>query len=463
MTRAEQQRVKLIAIDDDPVALELITDALSGEDIEILTSTRAAEGLALVRARHHEVVLLDLMMPEMGGMELLEKIVDAWPATDVVLITGHYSTESAVEAIRKGASDYLTKPVSLSALRERVGKFIAEALRRRRASQLENEVLDTCQFEGMVGRSPLMLEMFDRIRRVAPHFRTALVVGETGTGKELVANALHRLSPAASGRLVACNCSAIVETLFESELFGHVKGAFTGATQDKAGFLQYASGGTLFLDEIGDMPLTTQSKLLRALETHEFQRVGSPALFKVDVRVIAASNRDLHERIAGGRFREDLYYRLSMVEIRVPRLGDRKEDLPYLERYYLDKFAKEYGKVIRGITPRAQIILSRYSWPGNVRELENVLGQACMIAESETIDVRDLPESIRSQPTPERNGDEELLPLAEVHRMHVRRVLEKVAGNKTEAARILGINRATLYRLLRQSGSDQGAPDSEES
>ena len=463
MAESEPQRVKLVAIDDDPVALELFTDALSTEGVEILTATRAAEGLELVRTRHPEIVLLDLMMPEMSGMELLEKIVDAWPATNVVLITGHYSTESAVEAIRKGASDYLTKPVSLSTMRERVGKFVAEALRRRRASQLDDEVLETSRFEGMVGRSPLMLDMFDRIRRVAPHFRTALIIGETGTGKELVAGALHRLSPATSGRLVACNCSAIVETLFESELFGHVRGAFTGATQDKAGFLQYASGGTLFLDEIGDMPMTTQSKLLRALETREFQRVGSPAMFKVDVRVIAATNRDLHERISKGQFREDLYYRLSMVEIRVPRLADRKEDLPYLERYYLDRFSKEYGKVIRGITPRAQIVLSRYSWPGNVRELENVLGQACMIAESETIDVRDLPESIRSQHALELNGDEALYPLAEVHRMHVRRVLERVAGNKTEAARILGINRATLYRLLKKSGGDEGAAGTEES
>jgi DNA-binding NtrC family response regulator len=461
MTGTEQQRVKLVAIDDDPVALELITEAFSGEDLEILTATRAAEGFELVRRKHPEIVLLDLMMPEMSGMELLEKIVDAWPATDVVLITGHYSTESAVEAIRKGASDYLTKPVSLSTLREGVGKIIAEALRRRRASQLDNDVLETCQFEGMVGRSPLMLDMFDRIRRVAPHFRTALIVGETGTGKELVANALHRLSPASSGRLVACNCSAIVETLFESELFGHVKGAFTGATQDKAGFLQYASGGTLFLDEIGDMPPTTQSKLLRALETREFQRVGSPAVFRADVRVIAATNRDLQECIASGHFREDLYYRLSMVEIRVPRPADRKEDLSYLERYYLDKFAKEYGKVIRGITPRAQIILSRYSWPGNVRELENTLGQACMMTQSETIDVRDLPESMRSKRTAEPPSDEEMLSLAEVHRTHVHRILEKVGGNKTEAARILGINRATLYRLLSQSGSDKGPPDLE--
>ncbi len=463
MAVTEQQKVRLVAIDDDPATLELVTEALSSDNLEILAATRAAEGLELVLTRHPEIVLLDLMMPEMSGMELLERIVDTRPATDVVLITGHYSTESAVEAIRKGASDYLTKPVSLATLRERVGKFVAEALRRRRASQLDSEVLEACQFEGMVGRSPLMLDMFDRIRRVAPHFRTALIIGETGTGKELVANALHRLGPAASGRLVACNCSAIVETLFESELFGHVKGAFTGATQDKAGFLQYASGGTIFLDEIGDMPLTTQSKLLRALETHEFQRVGSPVVFKADVRVVAATNRDLHQRIAKGQFREDLFYRLSMVEIRVPRLADRKEDLPYLERYYLDKFSKEYGRLIRGITPRAQIILSRYSWPGNVRELENVLGQACMITGGETIDVRDLPESIRLPREAESSANGELRSLAEVHRMHVRRVLEKVAGNKSEAAKILGINRATLYRLLKQSGSDEGAAGSKES
>jgi DNA-binding NtrC family response regulator len=284
------------------------------------------------------------------------------PSTDVILMTAHYSTESAVEAIRKGASDYLNKPISIATLRQRISALVDEARRRRRALQLEDELVAGCEFEGLVGNSPLMWEMFSKIRRIAPHYRTVLVTGETGSGKDLVARALHRLSPATAGRYVVLNCSAVVETLFESELFGHVKGAFTGATQDKMGLFEHAHGGTLFLDEIGDMPLATQAKLLRALQHQEIQRVGSLAARKVDVRVIAATHRNLHAAIAEKQFREDLYYRLAMVEIHVPRLGDRKEDLPLLQRSLIAKFAAQYGKTVRGLTPRAQMLLGRGCW-----------------------------------------------------------------------------------------------------
>ncbi len=300
-----------------------------------------------------------------------------------------------------------------------------------------------------------MLEVFDRIRRVAPHFQTVLVTGETGTGKELVARALHRLSPVASSRLAACNCSAIVDTLFESELFGHVKGAFTGATQDKAGLFEYAGGGILLLDEIGDMPLNTQAKLLRALESGEYQRVGSPAVRKASVRVIAATNRKLIDMMARNLFREDLYYRLSMIEIHLPRLTDRKEDLPILSRYFIERYSAKYEKRIRGLTPRAQLALGRYPWPGNVRELENVLGHACMMAEKDMIDVRDLPENLRRGTFVANLDDQEIAPLAEVYRDYVRCVLERVGGNKVRAARALGINRATLYRFLREDVTEE--------
>jgi DNA-binding NtrC family response regulator len=457
MKNTRDHSIKIICIDDDPAALELIAEAISQKGVEILTSTSAAKGMELILREHPEIVLLDLLMPDVSGMELLDKIVKACPTTDVVLITGKYSTDSAVEAIRRGASDYLTKPVSISDLRKRIGTLIAEAGRLKRALQLEGEMLKTFHFEGMVGRSPLMLEMYRTIRRVAPHFRSALVIGETGTGKELVAGALHTLSPAASNRMITCNCSAIVETLFESELFGHVRGAFTGATKDKMGMIEYASGGTLFLDEIGDMPLQTQVKLLRAVETGEFQRVGSPSIHNSDVRIVAATNRDLRELMTAGQFRDDLYYRLSMVEIRVPRLADRREDLPILERHFMDKFAAEYEKTIKAITPRAQLVLSRYQWPGNVRELENVLGHACMMAEGDTIDVRDLPEALKKRIPPENYSEERLLSLAEVHCAHVFSVLEKVGGNKALAAKILGINRATLYRFLKENKA-QDAP-----
>jgi DNA-binding NtrC family response regulator len=294
-----------------------------------------------------------------------------------------------------------------------------------------------------------MLEIFARIRRIGPHFRNALITGPTGSGKELVARALHHFSPAASGPFVVCDCSALVETLFESELFGYVKGAFTGAGRDHIGFFESADGGTLFLDEIGDMPPATQSRLLRVLQNQEVRRVGSSSVRKVNVRVIAATNRDLRQQIVDRQFREDLYFRLSMVEIKVPSLAERKEDLPLLERHFLEHFSKEYGKPIRSISQRAQAVLRDYLWPGNVRELENALGNACMMADGDTIDVRNLPESLRlGDSSPAIEFGKIPIPLHEMNRCYVARVLEEVGGNKAKAAHVLQISRAKLYRLL---------------
>jgi transcriptional regulator with PAS, ATPase and Fis domain len=287
-----------------------------------------------------------------------------------------------------------------------------------------------------------------RIRRVAPHFRTILITGETGTGKELVARALHQLSPARSGPFAVCNASAVVETLFESELFGHKRGAFTGAIHDKIGLFEYADGGSLFLDEIGDMPLATQTKLLRVLQTQEVQRVGAIETHKVDVRVIAATNRPLRTLIAEKQFREDLFYRLSMVEIKLPTLAERKEDLALLVQHFIRQFADQYQKNIHSISDRGLMLLSRYSWPGNVRELENVIGHACMMTEAETIGVRDLPDYLVAPPSEDSAGNEADLSLAEVERRHAARVLARAGGNKVRAAKILGINRATLARLV---------------
>jgi len=448
MSRANDNSILLLAIDDEPAALQLVADCLRQQNLEIITTTDPEDGLEIVRRKHPQIVLLDLKMPKMSGMELLEKIIESDPGTDVFLLTSDYSTESAVEAIQKGACDYLQKPFSVEVLRERIGKSIAGARQRQSCGQLEHEVLQAFQFEGIVGRSPLMLDLFARIRRVAPHYRNILVAGPTGAGKELVASALHRLSPAGGGRFVLCNCSAIVETLFESELFGHVKGAFTGAIQDKAGFFEHANGGTLFLDEIGEMPLYIQAKLLRVLQSREIQRVGSPAVRTVDVRVIAATNRDLKELVSKNLFREDLYYRLAMIEIQLPRLAERLEDLPLLQRYFVERFGNEYGRPIQGITRRAQLLLMRHSWPGNVRELENVLGHACMMANGEYVDIHDLPEYLR-RPLPAKPlADDQLITLEEVQRRHAQTILEQVGGNKLRAAEILGISRATLYRLI---------------
>ncbi len=294
--------VSLLVIDDNPGNLELLSSALAQPGLEILTASDPKEGLDLFRNRRPQVVLTDLVMPQMSGMEVLERIVEIDPATDVILMSAHYSTESAVEAVKKGASDYLNKPISIDPLRERIGRLVEEVRKRQRALQLEDELRCNSEFEGIVGRSPLMWEMFWRTRRVAPHYRALLITGETGTGKDLIARALHRLSPVASGRYVVLNCSAVVETLFESELFGHVKGSFTGATSDKPGLFEHAHGGTLFLDEIGDMPLATQAKLLRVLQNQEVQRVGALNARKVDVRVIAATNHDLRAAVAAEAF-----------------------------------------------------------------------------------------------------------------------------------------------------------------
>ena len=456
----ETYLVAVAAIDDDRNSLDFIKAALKQLPVEILTDTDPATGLKMIFERRPQIVLLDLLMPNMNGLEVLDRIVEGAPETEVILITGQYSTESAVEAIRRGASDYITKPINLNALRERIAKLVAEAQQRQAALQLDAELIKTYHFEGMIGRSPLMLQVFAKIRRVAPHFLTALVTGASGTGKELVASALHRLSPVSNNRFVVCNCAAIVESLFESELFGHVRGAFTGATQDKIGLFEYAHGGIVFLDEIGELSLEMQSKLLRVLENREIQRVGSPIVKTVDVRVIAATNRNLQELVAENKFREDLYYRLSMVEIELPRLADRREDLPLLERFFIEQFAEQYGKPIKGITPRAQIVLARYRWPGNIRELRSVLGSACLMAEGEMVDVRDLPERIPVRAADITSEDSnELLPLAELERRHVLRVLDQVGGNKVQAAKILGINRATVYRIVNEPdpGDDAAA------
>jgi two-component system, NtrC family, response regulator HydG len=448
MRDAAESAVNLVAIDDDPASLELISDALEQAQLNIFTATDAQSGLGLIREKRPEIVLLDLMMPGVSGMELLEKILAFSPESEVILVTGHYSTESAVEAIRKGASDYITKPLSVPQLRQRIETLIGSAQRRRTAARLDSELLRASEFEGIVGRSPEMLDVFSRIRRVAPHFKSVLITGDTGTGKELVARALHRMSPAVSGPFAVCNASAVVETLFESELFGHKRGAFTGATQDKMGLFEYATGGSIFLDEIGDMPLSTQTKLLRVLQTHEVQRVGALESRKVDVRVIAATNRPLRAMIAEKQFREDLYYRLSMVEIKLPTLAQRKEDLALLVQHFIDRFAAQYRKPVRGITSRALMILSRHVWPGNVRELENVIGNACMMTADETIDVPDLPEYLTAKSDESHYEDAVDIPLNEVERRYAARVLASVGGNKVRAARILGIDRGTLARLV---------------
>lgn len=454
----------LLIIDDSPGSLELLSSALSRPDLEILTAEDPEDGLDLVAARHPQIVLTDLVMPRFSGMDVLERVMAFDPSIDVILMTAHYSTDTAVEAIKKGASDYWNKPVPLETIRRRVDQLLDTARRRLRAASLQHELLNSAEFHGLVGNSPQMWDLYSRIERVAPHYRTVLVTGPTGTGKDLVAKSLHKLSPVNEGHLVILNCSAVVETLFESELFGHVRGAFTGAVTDKTGLFEHAHRGTLFLDEIGDMPLSTQAKLLRAIQNQEIQKLGSLSPRRVDVRIVAATNRDLRAAIAGRTFREDLYYRLSMVEIGVPALAEREGDLPLLTRHFTRKFSELFQKQIKGWTRRAEIVMHRHAWPGNVRELENAVGHACMMAMGETIDVADLPPYLWS---PESEGvamaaaagatppvpmPTEGMGLEDQEKALLLQALEKCGGNRTAAARLLRISRDTMRYRLKKFG-----------
>ena len=440
--------VKVLIIADEADNLRTIRSAIGDKDLQLLTESDVQSGLTVLREHRPEMVLLDLVKPGLRETDILSSILAIDPGAEVILITGDDSPDAAVKAIRSGAADCLTKPLNSTLLREKVASLISQRMRRREAFALENQLVNTFQFEGIVGRSPLVLDVFAAIRRVAPHFRTTLITGETGTGKELVAHALHCLSPVAKKTFAVCNCSALVDTLFETELFGYVRGAFTGANQDKIGLFEYADGGTVFLDEIGDMTLAGQAKLLRVLQNQEVQRVGSPRPRQIDIRVIAATNRDLASMVKNKQFREDLYYRLSMIEILLPPLTDRKEDLPLLCKHFIQKFSAQFHKPISGITRRAQVILGRYHWPGNVRELENVLGNACMLVDSPVIDVKDLPARIRVPSFPAQARAANLMSMEEIQQTHLLEVLGQVEGDKVRAAEVLGIARATVYNML---------------
>ncbi len=442
----------MLVVDDEPANLELLREALADERVQLFTAPTAESALERLSQIRPRIVLSDLMLPGLSGLELLDRVIASDPGIDFILMTAHYSTDSAVEAIRKGACDYLPKPLDLHRLQNSVRALVEDAMTRRKTFRLDQDLIDIFQFQGMIGRSPLMLEVFAKIRRIAPHFQSVLVTGETGTGKELVAQALHNLSPVSAAPFAVCNCSALVETLLESELFGYVRGAFTGATQNKEGIFEYANGGTVFLDEIGELPLSAQAKLLRVLQNQQVQRVGSPVPHQVNVRVIAATHRDLRKMVASGQFREDLFYRLSAVEISVPSLAQRKEDLPLLQRHFVEKYAARYKKEITGITRRAQARLAAHPWPGNIRELENVISGSCIMTVGHVIDLADLPEILRVPAPVTELGSQELVTLEALQQRYLLRVLTLVDGNKAKAAEILGVGRNTVYQMLSRMG-----------
>jgi two-component system, NtrC family, response regulator HydG len=461
----DAQRPRLLVVDDDRTILTLIDRIAVGEGFDVETTADSSDALVHLFKRPADLVLLDVRMPGVSGLDVLRSIRGMNSQPKVVLMTGFGSIENAVEAVKLGATDYLTKPFDVARLRQLLRDVRAEAELRRDVLALERDVAYRLEFCGMIGRGPAMQDVFDLIRRLAPHASTVLVTGETGTGKELVARALHRLGSRGDQRFVVVNCSAVVETQFESDLFGHVRGAFSGATGHKAGLFEGADGGTLFLDEIGELPLAVQAKLLRVLEDGEVQRVGSVDSRKVDVRLIAATNRDLRAEVAAGRFRRDLYYRLNIVEVSLPPLRDRREDIPYLTAAFVRGFSQRFNKPLVGLTTGAERVLAEATWDGNVRQLRNVLERACILADTEYVTESDLAGIMREQRVTTfsarvapRPTVAEAAPLVDVEREHIVRTLQQVRGNKAVAARLLGISRRAFYRQLERHGLHQRVP-----
>jgi DNA-binding NtrC family response regulator len=453
-------KLRLLVIHSDPSIFQLCHEAFADFGLEILTATNEIDGLTVFLRSRPQIIILDVNASRTDGLDTLRRVLSVDPAVSVIFLADHYSSAAAVNAVRSGATDYLTKPIEITKLRSRIKELLSDAKHRREALSLERELVENYQFEGIIGRSPAMLDVFSRIRRIAPHFRVLLVLGETGSGKELVARAVHNRSPCAKKPFVACNCSALVDTLLETELFGYVKGAFTGADRDKPGLFEYANGGTVFLDEIGEMPLGAQAKLLRVLQNSEIQRVGSPKVYAIDTRVIAATNRNLKTAVAEGKFREDLYYRLTVAEMTLPPLSSRMEDLPLLERYFIEKYSREYKKEILGLTRRAQARLSAYAWPGNVRELENTIANASMMLEGSTIDIKDLPDSIAKASLNEISSKSVPLSMEKIQEKHLLDVLTYTNGNKAKAAELLDISRETVYAILARIAQRSAAPKS---
>ncbi len=453
MTQVEDAP-RLLVVDDEPSIWPVVERFAGPIGFEVLFRSSGPEALAALPDLRPDVALVDLRMPELSGISVLRAIRVALPNCQVILMTGNATIDTAIEAVKAGAIDYLKKPLDFDRLRDLLITVRKGIDRREQLLQVDADIAKKFEFHGMIGRGPAMQELFDSIRRLAPHVRTVLVSGETGTGKELVAHALHALGSRSDHRLVTVNCSAIVESLFESELFGHVRGAFTGATETKVGLFEHAYGGTLFLDEAGELPLTIQPKLLRAIEHGEVRRAGSLETRRADVHVIAATNRDLRTEVTAGRFRADLFYRLNIIEIQLVPLRDRREDIPYLTAMFVRQCSQRLNRSITGVSPAAERLLQHATWPGNIRELKNVVERACILSDGRILSERELAVAmstspVATRPEPVAGGPPPVSKrLSTVQREQIEHVLREVGGNKAAAAKLLGLSRQSLYRWL---------------
>ncbi len=442
------KKIKILVVDDELSIRESLKGWLQQDGYLVETAADGPAALARTQENHFDIMLIDVKMPEMDGLTLLKKLKDSDPDATMVMMTAHGDIHDAVAAMKLGAYDYLLKPFELEELSFTIEKLVHMQTLAMENLILKDRVANITRFENLVGQSPAMLKLFETIVDVAQSDATVLITGETGTGKELVARAIHAQSPRCYAPFIAINCGAFTEHLLESELFGHEKGAFTDAKFTKKGRLEMAHGGTLFLDEVGDISMKMQIDLLRVLETHEFTRVGGTVPLHSDFRVIAATNQDLEDGIRRKTFRQDLFYRLNVVHIRVPPLRERPEDIPLLAQHFLRRYATETNKKIDAIHPEALEAMRRYPWPGNIRELENAMERAVVVGKGRQIKLGDLPFVIPAR------GAEELgkLSLEEMERRHITRVLASEGGNISNVARILGINRSTLYDKIKKYG-----------
>ena len=441
-------KFKILIIDDEKNIREGLAAALEMDGYNTAVAENGEKGLEYVNKGDIDLVITDLRMPGISGEEVLQKITAEIPGLPVIVLTGHGSIDSAVSAMHSGAYDFLTKPLNLEHLSLVVKRALKNRERQIQNKQLQEEIIKTKPFESIIGKSAEMQKIFQMIQKVAGSKASVLITGESGVGKELVAHAIHNLSPRRENPLVIVNCSALSESLLESELFGHEKGAFTGAMARKRGRFELANGGTIFLDEIGEINQNIQVKILRVLQDKRFERVGGEETLEVDVRVIAATNKDLEEEIKKGNFREDLFYRLNVVHIHVPPLRERKDDIPLLINTFMQEFAKENGKEIKNIDNHARAALYKYSWPGNIRQLKNCMESAVVMCSSDTITLNDLPPTIKSESSANSMQIPFGVTLDEAEKIIIQQTLAQNQGNKSKTAEVLGLGRKTLHRKL---------------